>query len=186
RILLDGGKEEVRYRDVRRFGRLRFCTSQELEHVWQRLGPDAPEISEAQFFEAMRRRQGSLKGWLLNQQILSGLGNIYADEVLFEARIHPLTQPGRLSAEAARRLHRAVKKILKRAVELQGTSFRDYIDIEGRPGNFLPRLRVYQRTGEPCRRCGRTIRRVVVSGRSSHFCPNCQRRPRHAASPSPK
>src|SRR5437660_279066 len=133
---------------------------------------------------AMRGRRGSLKGWLLNQQVLSGLGNIYADEALFAARIHPLAQPGRLSSAAARRLHRAVKNVLKRAVELQGTSFRDYIDIEGRPGGFSPMLRVYQRTGEPCRRCGHRIRRVVVCGRSSHFCPECQRRPRHAASPS--
>jgi len=186
RLVLEDGREEIRFRDTRRFGRLRCCTRDELEGILGRLGPDAPEISEEQFLNATRGRRGSVKGWLLNQQILSGLGNIYADEALFDARIHPLTQPGRLSAEAARRLHRAMKKILKRAVELQGTSFRDYIDIEGRPGNFSPRLRVYQRTGEPCRRCGRTIRRVVVSGRSSHFCPNCQRPPRHAASPSPK
>jgi formamidopyrimidine-DNA glycosylase len=186
RLVLDDGREEIRFRDTRRFGRLRCCTRDEMEGILGRLGPDAPQISEEQFLSAARGRRGSIKGWLLNQQVLSGLGNIYADEALFEARIHPLSQPGRLSAEAARRLHRAVKKILKRAVELQGTSFRDYIDIEGRPGNFLPKLRVYQRTGEPCRLCGRPIRRVVVSGRSSHFCPNCQRRPRRAASPSPK
>ena len=178
RLVLEDGREEIRFRDTRRFGRLRCCTRDELEGILGRLGPDAPRISEEQFLNATRGRRGSIKGWLLNQQVLSGLGNIYADEALFEARIHPLAQPGRLSAEAVRRLHRAVKKILKRAVELQGTSFRDYIDIEGRPGNFSPRLRVYQRTGDPCRRCGRPIRRVVVAGRSSHFCPNCQRRPR--------
>jgi formamidopyrimidine-DNA glycosylase len=176
RMALEGGTQEIRYRDVRRFGRLRCCTRDELETILDRLGPDAREISEKEFFRAMQERRGAVKGWLLNQQMLAGLGNIYADEVLFEAGIHPLAQPGRLSRDAARRLHRAVKKVLKRAVELQGTSFRDYIDIEGRPGNFSPRLRVYQRTGEPCHRCRRPIRRLVIGGRSSHFCPHCQRR----------
>jgi formamidopyrimidine-DNA glycosylase len=181
RILLEPGSEEIRYRDVRRFGRLRCCTRQELETIWDRLGPDAPEISEAQFFEATRHRYGSVKSWLLNQQMLAGLGNIYADEALFEARIHPLTQPARLSAASARRLHRAVKSVLKRAVNRQGTTFRDYMDIEGRPGNFSVRLKVYQRTGQPCRRCGRPIRRLVIGGRSTHFCPHCQPRPRRVA-----
>jgi formamidopyrimidine-DNA glycosylase len=186
RLVLEDGREEIRFRDVRRFGRLRSCTPEEVEAILGQLGPDAPEISEEEFFQALEGRRGAIKGWLLNQRVLSGLGNIYADEALFSARVHPLAQPARLSPNAARRLHRAVKKVLRRAVELQGTSFRDYVDIEGRPGNFSPRLHVYQRTGEPCHRCGRAIRRVAVCGRSSHFCPNCQRRPRYAASPSPQ
>jgi formamidopyrimidine-DNA glycosylase len=184
RLLLEGDAEEIRYRDVRRFGRLRCCTPAELEALFARLGPDAPEISELEFFRAMQGRRGAIKGWLMDQSALSGLGNIYADEALFEARIHPLAQPGRLARASARRLHRAVKKVLHRAVALQGTSFRDYIDIEGRPGNFLPHLRVYQRTGERCRRCRQPIRRIVVAGRSSHFCPRCQLRPRYTATAS--
>lgn len=184
RIFLEGGAHEIRYRDVRRFGRLRCCTANELKEALVRLGPDAPEISQEEFFRALQGRRGAIKAWLLNQQMLAGLGNIYADEVLFEARIHPLAQPGRISRQSARRLHRAVKKVLQRAVALQGTSFRDYIDIEGRPGNYLPRLKVYQRTGEPCRRCRQPIRRVIVAGRSSHFCRRCQPRPRHAAAPT--
>jgi formamidopyrimidine-DNA glycosylase len=181
RMLFQGGAEEIRYRDPRRFGRLRSCTREQLELVFASLGPDAPEITQEEFFQSMRARRGAIKGWLLNQKMLAGLGNIYADEALFKARIHPLAQVGRIPETAARRLHRAVKKVLASAVALQGTSFRDYIDIEGRPGNFLPRLKVYQRTGEPCRLCGRAIRRVVVCGRSSHFCPNCQPRPRYVA-----
>lgn len=180
RIPLDDGREELRYRDVRRFGRLRFLTGEEVEAVFGRLGPDAPQITEEEFFRSTRGRRGAIKSWLLNQQVMAGLGNIYADEALHEAGIHPLAQPGRLKPEQARRLRRAVKKVLTRAVNLQGTSFRDYIDIEGRPGNYTPRLRVYQRTGEPCRRCGRTIERIVIAGRSSHFCPGCQLRPRYA------
>lgn len=186
RILLEGGSEELRYRDVRRFGRLRCCTAAELEVIFGGLGPDAPDVSEEEFFPAMAGRRGAIKGWLLNQRVLAGLGNIYADEALFAARIHPLTQPGRLRAPDARRLLRAVKQVLKRAVELQGTSFRDYIDIEGQPGNFSPRLKVYQRTGEPCRRCGNPIKRVIIAGRSSHFCPKCQPRPGDAAHPTRK
>lgn len=181
RLRLDDGAEELRYRDIRRFGRLRCCTRDELDAVLARLGPDAREITREQFYQALHGRHGAIKSWLMNQQVLAGLGNIYADEALFEAGIHPLTRAGRLSSAAARRLHRAVKKILDRAVNLQGTSFRDYIDIEGRPGNFLPRLRVYRKTGEPCRRCRQPVRRVVIAGRSSHFCPRCQRRPRHVA-----
>lgn len=181
RIALGQGEEEIRFRDVRRFGRLRCCTRKELEAVLGSLGPDAREIREEQFLDAMRGRRGALKSWLMNQRLIAGLGNIYADEALFLARLHPLAQPGRLSPEAARRLLQAVKRVLNQAVELQGTSFRDYIDIEGRPGNYLPRLRVYQRTGEPCRRCGRPIRRIVVAGRSSHLCSHCQPRPRVVA-----
>lgn len=181
RLVLDGATEELRYRDTRRFGRLRVCAREAFEEIFSRLGPDACEITGQQFITALRGRRGAIKSWLMNQAVISGLGNIYADEVLFVARLHPRTVAGRLSPLAARRLHRAIKKVLDRAVYLQGTSFRDYIDVEGRPGNFLPRLRVYARTGEACRRCHRPIRRIVVVGRSSHFCPNCQPRPRHVA-----
>ena len=184
RILFEGGAEEIRYRDPRRFGRLRCCTREQLDQVFASLGPDAPQITLEQFFQAMQGRRGAVKLWLLNQKMLAGLGNIYADEALFEAGIHPLAQPGRIAEAAARRLHRAVRRVLTRAVALQGTTFRDYIDIEGRPGNFEPRLKVYQRTGEPCRRCGHDIRRVGVGGRSSHFCPHCQPRPHYLAAAS--
>jgi formamidopyrimidine-DNA glycosylase len=181
RLSLDDGREEIRFRDPRRFGRLRCCTREELAEVFGKLGPDAQQITEEQFLRAMRGRKGAVKSWLMNQQMLAGLGNIYADEALFLARVHPLAQPGRISAEKARRLYRAIRRVLDHAVALQGTTFRDYIDIEGRPGNYTPRLRVYQRDGEPCRRCRSRIRRLVIAGRSSHFCPRCQPRPRHTA-----
>jgi formamidopyrimidine-DNA glycosylase len=181
RMRLDDGKEEIRFCDPRRFGRLRCCTREELDAIFGRLGPDAQRITEEEFLAAMRGRRGAIKSWLMNQQVLAGLGNIYADEALFIAHLHPLTQPGRVPREKARRLYRAIRNVLGRAVAQQGTTFRDYVDIEGRPGNFTPRLRVYQRTGKPCRRCKTRIRRIVVAGRSSHFCPRCQPRPRHVA-----
>jgi len=181
RMALDDGKEEIRFCDPRRFGRLRSCTREELDAIFGLLGPDAQRITEEEFLAAMHGRRGAIKSWLMNQHVLAGLGNIYADEALFIARLHPLTQPGRVPREKARWLYRAFRDVLERAVAQQGTTFRDYVDIEGRPGNFTPRLRVYQRTGEPCRRCKTKIRRIVIAGRSSHFCPRCQPRPRPVA-----
>jgi formamidopyrimidine-DNA glycosylase len=180
-LALDDGREELRFRDVRRFGRLRSLSPPELEKILGALGPDAQLVTEAQFLAALRGRKGAIKGWLMNQNLVAGVGNIYADEALFEARIHPLSQPGRISRRKARQLYQAVRKVLDRAVRLGGTTFSDYLDIEGRPGEFLKKLRVYQHTGEPCRRCGRAIRRIVIAGRSSHFCPHCQPRPRVVA-----
>jgi len=180
-MALDGGQEELRFRDARRFGRLRSLTRAELEKVMGALGPDAQLATEAQFRAAMRGRKGAIKSWLMNQNLVAGVGNIYADEALYEARIHPLSQPGRVSAAKAHHLYVAVRKVLDRAVRLGGTSFSDYLDVEGRPGAFLKKLRVYQHHGEPCRRCGHTIRRIVIAGRSSHFCAHCQARPRSLA-----
>jgi formamidopyrimidine-DNA glycosylase len=181
RMPLDDGREELRFRDPRRFGNLRVLERGGIEGILGTLGPDAQAISEEDFLRSMHGRRGALKSWLMNQQMLAGLGNIYADEALFVARLHPLAQPGHISCEAARRLYRAVRRVLDRAVNLQGTSFRDYIDLEGRPGNFAMRLKVYQRDGKLCARCRTPIRRIVVGGRSSHFCPRCQPRPRRAA-----
>jgi formamidopyrimidine-DNA glycosylase len=176
RMLLENS-EEIRYRDIRRFGRLRFCTPEEIKSVFATMGPDAPSMSAAEFLANLKGRHTPIKNWLLNQGRLAWVGNIYADESLFAARIHPLTEAGRLKRPAALRLHRAVRDVLRRAVAKQGTSMRDYIDIDGNPGEFAADLKVYQRAGEPCPRCGATIRRIVLGGRSSHFCPRCQRRP---------
>ncbi|MGH9407440.1 MAG: bifunctional DNA-formamidopyrimidine glycosylase/DNA-(apurinic or apyrimidinic site) lyase [Terriglobia bacterium] len=176
RVILDGGPDELRYRDARRFGSLRYCTKLEAERILNSLGPDALEATPREFERALEGRRGAIKSWLMNQRMLAGLGNIYADEALFAAHIHPETPAGAIGADARRRLYRAIRNVLRRAVERQGTSFRDYTDIEGNPGNFEPLLRAYGRTGQPCRRCATPIRRRIVSGRSSHFCPRCQRR----------
>lgn len=179
-FLLDDGGEELRFRDPRRFGKLRSLNRDDFEKLNATLGPDAQRITEKQFLAAMKGRTGAIKSWLMNQNLMAGLGNIYADESLFEAGIHPLAQPGRISAEKSRALFRAIRKVLSHAVSLRGTSFSDYMDVEGRPGAFLSKLKVYQHTGEPCRRCKHPIRRLVIGGRSSHFCPHCQPRPRNA------
>lgn len=176
RLLLENG-EEIRYRDIRRFGRLRFCTAAEIIAVFATMGPDAPSMNVEEFLDSLKGRHTPIKNWLLNQGRLAGVGNIYADESLFAAGIHPFAEAGRLKRPAALKLHHAVVKVLREAVDKQGTSMRDYIDIDGNPGRYAARLKVYQRTGQPCLRCGTKIQRVVVGGRSSHFCPWCQRRP---------
>ena len=184
RLGLENG-EEIRYRDIRRFGRLRCCTALQLASIFAGLGPDAPEVGPEEFLAALKGRRTPIKSWLLNQNRIAGVGNIYADEALFEARIHPLSQAGSLSPGEAIELRRSVEKVLRRAIALQGTSLRDYIDIEGRPGRFQASLKVYQRAGEPCRRCRSKIRRLVIGGRSSHFCPRCQPRSRRRSKPIP-
>ena len=180
-MALDDGREELRFCDARRFGNLRVLGREEIEVLLGTLGPDAREITEDEFLAAMHGRKGAIKSWLMNQQMLAGLGNIYADEALHRARIHPLAQPGQVARDAARKLFRAVRRVLDRAVNLQGTTFRDYIDIEGREGSYAMRLKVYGRDGEPCRNCKTLIKRIVIAGRSSHFCPQCQPRPRRTA-----
>lgn len=177
RLELDNG-EEIRYRDIRRFGRLGFCTSDQIKSVFAAMGPDAPSMAAEEFVANLKDRRTPIKNWLLNQGRLAGVGNIYADESLFVARVHPLTEAGSLKRPVALKLHRAVVSVLRQAVAKQGTSMRDYIDIDGNPGRYASKLKVYQRAGESCARCGSTIQRIVLGGRSSHFCPNCQRRPR--------
>jgi formamidopyrimidine-DNA glycosylase len=180
-LSLDEGQDELRFRDSRRFGNLRVLKRGELEKMLGELGPDAQRISEEDFFQATRGRHGAVKSWLMNQHVLSGVGNVYADEALFEARLNPLKHPGQLSRDEAGRLYSAVNKILERAVSLQGTTFRDFVDLDGKPGKFSIELKVYQREGEPCKRCGTPIKRIVHAGRSCHFCPYCQPARRHAA-----
>jgi formamidopyrimidine-DNA glycosylase len=177
RLRLDDGREELRYRDVRRFGRIRWCGSQESKRVLSRLGPDAARVKSKTFVKLLEGRRGAVKSLLLNQQILAGLGNIYADESLFDAGIHPLTPAGRIPPSKALALHRGVHLVLRRAIRSGGTSFRDFVDAEGNPGWFQVRLRVYGRAGQDCRRCGTLIEKIIVGGRGSHFCARCQPSP---------
>lgn len=182
-VILSLDEGALRFRDPRRFGRLWCATGSEVEQLFASLGPDALEIAEEEFERALHGRRGAIKALLLNQSVIAGVGNIYADEALFEAGIHPETPAGSVSRAQRSRLLQALKGVLSRAIILQGTSFRDYVDIEGNPGSFESRLLVYGRTAESCRRCGARIRRVVVGGRGSHYCPHCQRRLRRTRSP---
>jgi formamidopyrimidine-DNA glycosylase len=166
-FVLDSGR--LIYDDPRQFGRI------ELPARALRLGPDALSIEEPEFAERLRARRGHIKPLLLNQTFLSGMGNIYTDEALYRARIHPRAIASRLSRERVHRLHQAIREVLGAAIESGGSSVSDYVDGEGRAGFFQFQHQVYGRSGEPCPACGTPIRRIVIAQRGTHYCPKCQR-----------
>jgi formamidopyrimidine-DNA glycosylase len=169
---LDDGHTLV-FDDPRQFGRL-LWSSAPPEDV-SRLGPDALDLGAEEFAAQFCGRSGRVKPLLLNQRVLSGLGNIYVDEALHRARIHPLTSAARLGPVRLKRLHQAVAEVLAEAIAAGGSSISDYVDAEGRRGWFQFSHRVYGREGEPCVACGAPIRRIVVGQRGTHYCPRCQR-----------
>lgn len=160
--------------DSRQFGCIQF--SEEFPERVARLGPEPLEVAFDTFAPALKRRKTRIKALLLNQAFLRGIGNIYADEALFRAGIHPLAMASRLRAGRARKLFDSMVAVLTEAIEAGGSSISDYVDAEGRKGFFQFSHRVYQRTGEPCVTCGSPIGRILVAQRSSHFCPRCQKR----------
>jgi formamidopyrimidine-DNA glycosylase len=174
---LDDGRE-LRYTDARRFGRMAFLSEPALGKALAPLGADPLEITESAFTAATRGRRARIKALLLDQRFLRGIGNIYADESLWRARIHPERLGSRLSRVEIARLYRAIRGVLKHAIELGGSSISDFFDTEGEPGQFQLHHRAYGREGKGCFRCGSAIRRMIVAGRSSYFCPRCQRLPR--------
>jgi formamidopyrimidine-DNA glycosylase len=144
--------------------------------------PLDPAFSDAGFRRVLARKQSAIKRVLLDQTVISGVGNIYADEALWAARIHPETPAGALSSRAVNRLLAEVRHVLDKALAEGGTSFdAQYVNVNGQAGYFAHSLNAYGRTGEPCPRCGRPIVRVSFTNRSSHFCAHCQRTPRHAS-----
>jgi formamidopyrimidine-DNA glycosylase len=172
-IRLDRGLV-LRFQDIRQFGRLEY--SETLPERLARLGPEPLEIGEQEFVARLRARRSMLKPLLLNQQFLRGLGNIYADEALHRARLHPRAIASRLPPQRARALYRAIRQVLGESIRLGGTSVSDYVASDGRPGSFQRRLRVYGRAGEPCPACAAAIRRIVLASRGTYFCPRCQSR----------
>jgi formamidopyrimidine-DNA glycosylase len=184
--LADG--RQLRYRDVRKFGRIGLWEGGGLRrvrevrepyrvgHVFARHGPEplARSFSVARLTERLRRRSARLKTLLLDQSFVAGVGNIYADEALWYARLHPLRAADTLQDAEIRRLHRSIRKVLRQGIANRGASFSDYVGADGEPGANAERLRVYQRTGQPCYRCGRPIERIVIGQRSAHFCSYCQ------------
>ena len=170
---LDDGTAVV-FQDVRKFGRWEW--SERLPARLAALGPEPLEIGCDDFTDRLRSRRARLKALLLDQAFLRGLGNIYADEALFRARLHPLRSARGVGPRKARDLHGAIQAVLRHAIEAGGTSIRDYRDSRGEQGGFQRQIRIYGKDGEPCVACGTRVRRVVVAQRSTHFCPRCQRR----------
>ncbi len=179
---LDDGREQLRFRDIRRFGSVTlFATRRALEDFFRasQLGPEPFEVPAKYWRACLRASKRCLKAVLLDQSVVAGVGNIYADESLYEACLHP----GRLACDLddaeADRLRRAVAAVLRRAIKRRGSSIRNYVGGSGLQGEYQNEFRVYGRTGAPCPRCGDAIAVLRIAGRSSHYCPKCQKHSRH-------
>jgi len=164
--------------DLRKFAKVEMWKTEELSASpgFEKLGPE-PLDSSFSFkeFKKILKKRGRIKQVLMDQSVIAGIGNIYADEILWEARIHPLKPALKLKEKELKDIYRAIRRILKEAIRLRGTSVSDFRDPEGRPGSYGKVLKVYQRKGEKCPRCGRVITRIKINGRSAHFCPICQK-----------
>jgi formamidopyrimidine-DNA glycosylase len=174
---LDDGRE-LRYTDVRRFGRIRILANGARESLEREFGLDPLEATEEEFRASLQSRRARIKALLLDQHVLRGIGNIYTDESLWRARIHPMRLGEKLKDDELHRLFRTVQQVLREAIRMRGSSVSDYVDSHGEPGEFQLRHRVYMREGKKCFRCSALVRRVIVAGRSSYFCPRCQSAPR--------
>lgn len=175
-VTLDDGSDLI-YRDVRRFGTWLLTEPDEVElYLDARLGgePLAPAFTTRRLAEALANRRAPVKAVILDQRRLAGVGNIYADEALWRARVHPLRPAGGLDAEELRSLHRGIRAALKAGIARQGATLRDYRTLDGGSGRMQHEFKVYGRQGEPCERCGHPIEKIRAGGRGTWFCPNCQ------------
>jgi formamidopyrimidine-DNA glycosylase len=167
-LKLSSGRE-LRFVDPRRFGRLSVATA------FDAAGVEPLEVDLDHFVSLFRRRKTPMKSALLNQKLLRGVGNIYADESLFRAGIRPRRRASSVSRDDLKKLYVGLQQVLSEAIALGGSSISDYVDADGEEGFFQLQHRVYGRDGEPCRVCKTPIKRVVIAGRSSHYCPKCQK-----------
>jgi formamidopyrimidine-DNA glycosylase len=174
---LDDGRE-LRYTDPRRFGRMAYLTGALLAEELTAFGADPLLVSAEEFASRIRSRNAQIKALLLDQSVLRGVGNIYADESLWRAKIHPMRRGTELSTKQVQLLRRVLQDVLRKAILARGSSISDFLDAEGQPGEYQRHHRAYGREGKRCYRCGAAIRRVIVAGRSSYFCPKCQPAPR--------
>lgn len=180
RLFFDGNRE-LRYVDQRTFGRLWWVPpDREIETVMTgltRLGPEpfSEEFSTKYLADSLKGRKRPIKNALLDQKLVAGIGNIYADEALFTSGIRPQVMCDRLGSKRIAKLHEAIRQVLSASIEAGGTTFSDFRDVHGTNGNYGGVAWVYDREGEPCRKCDREIVRLKLAGRSAHYCPSCQR-----------
>lgn len=175
---LDSG-EMLALSDLRKFAKVELWDTKELKESdrIKGLGPEPLEkgFTFEKFKECLKDKRGKIKQVLMNQSIIAGIGNIYSDEVLWEAKIHPLKDAFRLNTGELKRIYQSLQKILKKAIKLRGESISDFRDIGGEKGHFDSVRKVYRREGEGCFRCNTKIKRIKLGGRSAHFCPDCQK-----------
>ena len=177
RMAFGDGRREIRFRDPRRFGGVWYMNAH--DNGSPRPLPEGVEPLDVSLpvFRRLLRRKRQIKALLLDQSVIAGLGNIYCDEALHQARIHPLTRAADLTADQTAALRRAIRRVLRSAINFRGSTLMDYRAADGQPGRFQSRHRVYNRQGKPCRRCKTPIERILAASRSTHFCPTCQPRP---------
>ncbi len=175
RFDLENGK--LFYADLRQFGSIEVLKEEKLLHhpSLVKLGSEPFDLTPEEFYSLLKGRRRKLKALLLDQSLIAGLGNIYVDETLFRAGLHPARKASSLSFEDASRLHRIICKVLKEAIATGGSSVRNYVDGEGKTGRFQERHLVYGKKGRPCPRCGAPISYTTIAGRGTHFCPHCQK-----------
>jgi formamidopyrimidine-DNA glycosylase len=176
-MALDDGRE-LRYTDPRRFGRIAYLSGEAIPAELQRFGADPLLVTVEDFTPRVRSRSSRIKALLLDQTVLRGVGNIYADESLWRAKIHPAKRGSALSVQQATELRRVMQEVLRKAITLRGSTIADFEDGDGQPGAYQKHHRAYGREGHPCQRCDAIIRRTIVAGRSSFYCPHCQPAPR--------
>ena len=176
-LLLDDGRE-LRYTDPRRFGRMAYLVEAALAAELTAFGADPLEVSAEEFAARICSRHARIKALLLDQSVLRGVGNIYADESLWRAKIHPARLGAQLSGPQAATLRKVLQDILQKAIVMRGSSISDFLDANGEPGEYQRHHRAYGREGKGCYRCKTAILRAIVAGRSSYFCPKCQPAPR--------
>lgn len=172
-VVFEIGETMLLFEDVRQFGRVRLSNCR--ESLTEHLGPDALSITEADLIGRLRSRKSGIKPLLLNQAFLAGLGNIYVDEILHAARIHPSSVAAELGRSRMQILHERMREILAEAIRCRGSSISDYVDASGQMGSYQLYHRVYAKAGFPCHVCGTSLSRIVVAQRGTHYCPKCQR-----------
>jgi formamidopyrimidine-DNA glycosylase len=175
RLSFDDQGEEVFLRDVRKFGKVRWLARGASDARLDKLGPDALSVTGAMLYKRTRGRKVAIKTLLLNQSLLAGVGNIYADEALFRACVRPTRAANTLTRYQCNRLAQAVVATLERSIETGGSSISDYVQPDGADGAYQHERRVYGREGEPCFCCSSAIVRLVIGQRSAHYCPKCQK-----------
>ena len=174
RLGFDDGGAEVLFRDVRKFGKVLLLRPGQSSERLDRLGIEALELSGEELFRATRGRKIAIKSLLLDQSVVAGTGNIYSDEALFLAGVRPTRRAARITRRECDRISEEIKHVMLRSIQTGGSSISDFIAPDGRDGGYQDERCVYARKGEPCHRCGRRIRRVVIGQRSTHYCPGCQ------------
>lgn len=175
RLQFEGGGHEVCFRDVRKFGKVKWLKPGAQDARVTRLGVDALSATPEHLHEAVRARRIPIKTLLLDQSVLAGIGNIYADEALFIAEVKPTKVARRVTAAECERIVKATHQVMAQAIQAGGSTIRDFMAPDGQAGSYQDQRLVYGRTGDPCPRCKTTIRRVVLATRSTHYCPQCQK-----------